>query len=51
MKPFKVLTFNILGNWDERENAVWNDREGAVARTISEADAARLDEVSRRWRQ
>lgn len=39
MKPFKVLTFNILGNWDRREGAVWNEREGAVARTISEADA------------
>ena len=39
MKPFKVLTFNILGNWDEREHAVWNEREGAVARAIIEADA------------
>ena len=39
MKAFKVLTFNILGNWDQREGALWHEREGAVARTISEADA------------
>lgn len=39
MKPFKVMTFNVLGEWDEREGAAWNEREDAVARTISEAEA------------
>ena len=53
MKPSKVLTFNILGEWDEREGAAWEEREGAVARTISESDAdiVGLQEVTFRQRQ
>lgn len=38
MKPFETLSFNILGDWDEREGAAWEVRGPRVARTISEAD-------------
>lgn len=48
MKPFKVVTFNILGDWDERQGAEWGQREDAVAATIadSRADIVGLQEVT-----
>ncbi len=48
MKPFKVMTFNILGEWDEREGAAWEEREAGVAATIQDAvpDLVGLQEVT-----
>jgi endonuclease/exonuclease/phosphatase family metal-dependent hydrolase len=36
---FSVLTFNILGAWDQREGAGWDRRRDSVIRTIRLADA------------
>ena len=48
MKTFEVVTFNILGEWDEREGAAWSEREAGVAATITAArpDIVGLQEVT-----
>jgi endonuclease/exonuclease/phosphatase family metal-dependent hydrolase len=38
-KPFTVLTFNILGAWDRRDAAIWDQRVDRVAAAIREARA------------
>lgn len=48
MKTFEVVTFNILGDWDERDGAAWDEREAGVAATIAAArpDVVGLQEVT-----
>jgi endonuclease/exonuclease/phosphatase family metal-dependent hydrolase len=52
-EPLRVLTFNILGDWDDRAEATWEGREAAVLHAISQAspDLAGLQEVTDRQRR
>ncbi|OGP82491.1 MAG: hypothetical protein A2Y95_04835 [Deltaproteobacteria bacterium RBG_13_65_10] len=47
-EPFRVLTFNLLGSWDRRDGAEWEERQDRVASVIEQSapDLAGLQEVT-----